>query len=194
MLDRFDARRSLSLTRSRVVAFGAARIDIPIKGFSYLLEALRLVAERGQIPQGELHLLLFGELRNRDLLDQIPVSYTYLGHVSSEDELSELYSASNVLVSSSLYETFGQTLIEAMACGCVPVSFEGSGQADIIRHKQNGYLARRLDTVSLAEGIEWAMTCGIDRRQLRKEVVSRYSDEVVAQRYVELYEELIARS
>lgn len=190
LLDRTVARRSLGLVHSRVVAFGAARIDDPIKGFGYLLEALRLVAEHGQVPQTELHLLLFGELRNRELLAQVPAAYTYLGYVSSEDELSEIYSAADVVVSSSLYETFGQTLIEAMACGCVPVSFEGSGQADIIRHRQNGYLARRLDAVSLADGIEWAMTCGLDRKRLRKEVVSRFSDEVVAQQYVKLYEEL----
>lgn len=190
LLNRLDARRSLGLTHSRVVAFGAARIDDPIKGFGYLLEALRLVVENGKVPQGDLHLVLFGDLRNRNLLSQVPTAYTYLGYVGSEDELSEVYSAADVVVSSSLYETFGQTLIEAMACGCVPVSFEGSGQADIIRHQQNGYLARRLDSVSLAEGIEWAMTSGIDRKQLRKEVVSRYSDEVVAARYAKMYESL----
>ncbi|MBR7086915.1 MAG: glycosyltransferase, partial [Prevotella sp.] len=90
--------------------------------------------------------------------------------------------------SSSLYETFGQTLIEAQACGCIPVSFDGSGQADIIQHLENGFLAKRLSAESLADGIEWALTSSHDRQALRNGVAHRYAGQVVAEQYVELYE------
>ena len=70
-----------------------------------------------------------------------------MGVVRDTHLISRLYSAANVTVSTSHYETFGQTMVEAQACGCLPLSFDGSGQADIIDHKENGYLAARLDTV-----------------------------------------------
>jgi glycosyltransferase involved in cell wall biosynthesis len=104
--------------------------------------------------------------------------------------ISELYSASNVVVSSSLYETFGQTLIEAMACGCMPVSFNNSGQTDIIDHKQTGFLAEYLSIESLAEGIRWAMLEApkqISPEDIRKKAVTRYSESRIAKKYIEVY-------
>ena len=201
IIDRTDARTALEINARYVIAFGAARLDDPIKGFNYLTEALRLLtthktAMRHSPPSeglGEaLHLLLFGNVRDASIFNSLPVPYTYLGYISDTYRLSEVYSAANIVVSSSLYETFGQTLIEAMACGCVPVSFDGSGQADIITHEKNGYLAKRLSAESLAEGMEWALKKSESegmtlRKDLRRSVVRRYGESVVANQYVNLY-------
>ena len=107
--------------------------------------------------------------------------------------MSLIYSASNVVVSSSLYETFGQTLIEAQACGAIPVAFGGSGQEDIIAHKVNGYLAERLSAESLADGIYWALTADLERSVLRNNVLSHYTESIVALKYTEVYNEAIAQ-
>lgn len=186
-LDRSEARKALGIEEPFVLAFGAARIDDPIKGFGYLTEALRLLAESGQYKVGSIRLLLFGGVRESSVFESIPVPYSYLGYIEDPARLSQVYSASNATVSSSLYETFGQTLIEAMACGSLPVSFDGSGQTDIISHKDNGYLAERLSSRSLAEGIAWAFESRPDARQLRQSVISRYSEKVVARQYIELF-------
>ena len=39
------------------------------------------------------------------------------------DALLDLYTRAHVLLSTSLYETFGLTVLEAMSRGCVPVAF-----------------------------------------------------------------------
>ena len=80
-------------------------------------------------------------------------------------------------------------MIEAQACGCLPLAFDGSGQADIIQHKENGYLARRLDIENLADGLEWCLGDGqcIDRRQLRNEVLERYDEALIARKYIDVY-------
>ena len=190
MVDRIDARTTLDVNEPFVVSFGAARIDDPIKGFSYLLDALRKLVESGRFKADEVRLLLFGDIRQPELLQQIPVRFTYFGFVDDEDQLSLVYSASNVTVSSSLYETFGQTLVEAQACGSLPVSFKGSGQADIIEHKVTGYLADRLSSESLADGIEWGLRACIPAQQLRRSVSRRFSESVVANSYLKIYGEL----
>ena len=187
MSDRLDSRSMLSIRARHVVIFGAARIDIPIKGFGYLKSALAYMTTRMGYSPDDLHLILFGSVRSSEALDGIPVPYTHMGHVTDEETLSQLYSASDVLVSSSLYETFGQTIIEAMACGCTPVSFDNSGQTDIIRHKQNGYLARHMSVEDLAAGIDWALRTSLPRRDLRKDVMCRYSESTVAGKYIQLY-------
>ena len=97
-------------------------------------------------------------------------------------------------MSASHYETFGQTLIEAQSCGCPPVSFGNSGQADIIRHKENGYLADYLSAESLADGIEWGLTAGQDetlKRNMMASVREKYAEEVIARQYIRLYQSLI---
>lgn len=185
LTDRNDARTALDIHESYVITFGAGRIDEPIKGFDILLSALQILTK--SVNPNNIRLILFGKIKNPELLQQIPVKYTYLGYVDDKDRLSLIYSASNVTVSASHYETFGQTLIEAQACGSLPVAFRGSGPDDIITHKENGYLADSLSAESLAEGIHWALNANISPRDLRRSVTRRYSKSTVAYRYIELY-------
>ena len=191
IIDRNDARSTLGVTESVVLSYGAARLDDPIKGFGYLAEALTLLTTSGRLHRDQVRLLLFGTVRDATIFSRLPVPYTHLGYIDEEDRMSLVYSASNATISSSLYETFGQTLIEAMACGSVPVSFDGSGQTDIITHQKNGFLAQRCSAESLAEGIMWAIDCQLTPQELRRSVTRRYSESIVANRYVELYNHLL---
>lgn len=190
--DRRAARAALGLPQEkRLILFGAARIDDPIKGLPHLLAALRLLAGQGGFSPGELHLVLFGTVKHpRQALADVPVPYTCMGRIADTRRLARLYAAADVTVSASLYETFGQTLIEAQACGCIPVSFGNSGQADIISHLHTGYLADYLSAPSLAEGIRWALTEGartIPRERLRQNVERNYAARLVAQQYIGIY-------
>lgn len=196
-LDKEDCRKELSLTGKYILLFGAARIDDPIKGFSTLLEAIRLLIKQKKFRTEELHLALFGKIKYpQQVLPHIPISYTDFGLVTETTFLSKLYSAADVTISASLYETFGQTLIEAQACGCLPISFGNSGQADIICHKENGFLAEYQSVESLAEGIEWGLTKGqvdISKDSMRQNVLKRYSCEIVAEQYIHLYKNQIEK-
>ncbi len=195
LLDRTESRQRLSLPADRhIILFGAARVDDPIKGFPLLMQAIKYLIESGACRREDLHLLFFGQVKNEaEVYPLIPIEYTHVGWIDNPHEFSLLYSAANVTVSSSHYEAFGQTLIEAQACGCLPVSFGNSGQADIIRHRESGYLAGERSAEALAEGIRWAIDKGknIARESLREAVVSRYSGEVVATQYKELYGKVI---
>ena len=54
-----------------------------------------------------------------------------------------LYNAVDVYVTSSLAESFGQTIIEAQACGTIPVGFDLGGIPDIIEHEKNWISSKR---------------------------------------------------
>lgn len=184
------ARLALGLAaEDTVVAFGAARIDAPVKGLPLLAQALAKV--QTAMPGRQVHLLLFGGCKNQSALHNLPCPFTYLGHVDGPEALSRIYSAADVLVNASAYETFGQTLAEAMSCGCVPVSFDRGGQTDVIHHLQDGYLAQYGDTTDLARGIEWALTSPPSPEDLRQSAVSRFGEATVAQQHIELYQQLL---
>ena len=177
----------------KIILMGAARLDDPIKGFQFLKEALKILSQERK----DLLLVLFGVIKQEvPFFEQLNVPYVSLGLLKDNDSISELYSAADVTVVPSFYETFGQTLIESMACGCPVVSFNNSGQIDIIDHQINGYLANYKDAADLANGIRWVLDYP-DKKVLSeacvKKVKENYAEEVVAARYKELYEQLLKK-
>ena len=193
-----EARQQLLVPSDKfVIIFGAARIDDPFKGFHLLLQAIDLLISSGRYSKDDLHLIIFGKIKySAQVLHKIHVNYTDLGWINSAEKLSVAYSAADAVVCASRYETFGQTLIEAQACGCLPVSFGNSGQTDIITHLKNGYLAEAYSVDDLAKGIHWALTEGkmqVSPQEMRNEVLHKYSSDVVAQQYLTLYETILKK-
>ena len=56
-------------------------------------------------------------------------SVTFLGYVEPSEPL---YYAWDICVSTSAYETFGMTMLEAMACGCPVVAYPGGSVAEVV--------------------------------------------------------------
>ena len=173
--------------QAKVLAMGAARLDDEVKGFNLLVETTRHIANQNPDLASRLHLLLFGDIRDASLLQQLALPYTHLGRVAS-DEVTHIMAHADVVLSTSLYESFGGTLIEGQAAGCLPVTFGNGGQTDIVDHLRTGYIAQYKSCEDMAQGIEWAVNARIDRAMLHDEVVSRFSPAVVARRYISLIE------
>ncbi|MDR0799331.1 MAG: glycosyltransferase family 4 protein [Dysgonamonadaceae bacterium] len=189
--DKQEMRRKYFLPSSKkIILLGAARIDDPVKGFEYLRDALLLLNEK----RDDLFLILIGEIKNKEaFLPQIPVEYLSTGMIPDPATIAQFYAAADVTVVSSYYETFGQTLIESMSCGCPAVSFNNSGQTDIIDHKINGYLAEYKNAADLAKGIEWVIDHPESEKlaeACRKKVLEKFSEPVVAEKYISLYKDL----
>lgn len=191
--DKTESRKSLNLPLDKkIILMGAARLDDPIKGFDYLKQALQVLTQK-ESYRNNLFLVLFGNIREKEsFFENVPVPYSSLGEMREAIRIADLYAAADVTVVPSFYETFGQTLIEAMACGCPGVSFNNSGQTDIIDHKQNGYLAEYLNAEDLASGISWALEQGGEIAAVCVEKVqTHYTESVVAAKYLSLYNRLL---
>lgn len=90
-------------------------------------------------------------------------------------------------------ETFGVGTLEAMACGVPILGFNFGGQAEIVTHKENGYLARVGDYDDLAEGLLYCLEHR-DRMGLaaRQTVVERFQWHQVIEGYITAYERAMA--
>lgn len=193
--DKINARKELFLPLDKkIILMGAARINDPIKGFTYLHQALSILKEKNKEASSQIVLVLFGAVKGDDsFLQELPVSCVSMGYLGDALKIARLYAAANIVVVPSLYETFGQTLIEAMACGCPAVSFDNSGQTDIIDHLDNGYLAKYKDVEDLAFGIQWALD-NYDKPGMAesciKKVQLHYQESVIAEKYIALYQRL----
>jgi len=112
-----------SKRRTRLRILSVARL-VEQKGLHYTVQVLVRLRERG-VP---FQLTLVGqgplESRLRALLDRERLTARLtLIRACDHDELLALYARADVFLSTSLYETFGLTVLEAMSRGCVPVAF-----------------------------------------------------------------------
>ena len=177
-------------TDRRIVVMGARRLDVEVKGFKELIETTQYIAREKPGLAQKIHLVLYGDIHDRSLLEKIEIPYTYLGTIASTEQLSRLYRHSDIVLSTALYENLPGTLIEGQASGCVPVTFGAGGQADIVEHLKTGYIADYKDAASVAQGIEWAIEANIPREYLHSEVERKFSSDKIAQQYIELFNEI----
>ena len=189
-IEREVARDLLGLPKDKkIVLAGATNIHQKYKGFGKFQDAIRYFDKK--------HLFLFFGEVNRDELENLDIDFHSLGFLRDTISLRLAYSAADVFVVPSIQEAFGKTLIEAMACGTPVVAFDATGPKDIVEHKRTGYLARPFDVEDLAKGIAWVIEnearWQVLSHQSRQKVEDEFAIESVAQRYAELYKEVLER-
>lgn len=175
------------------ILMGAARLDDHIKGLNYAIEALNILFDERPEVANSSQVLFFGNLRDENALNDLRFPYRHLGMIKDQAIIRKLYATGKIVLSSSLFETLPGTLIEGMATGCIPVTFDRGGQRDIIEHKRTGYIARFGDTRDLANGIRWALHTKVDRKQMHDDIGRRFSSSTIAARYIELFNRLLAK-
>jgi glycosyltransferase involved in cell wall biosynthesis len=191
-VDKMLARSLLGLPEGRAtIAFGAWGVDQPHKGFDLLKAALH----RLKALNVDVQLLVFGQLAPRvPEVTEYPIHY--VGHLSDDLSLRIVYSAADAMVVPSRVESFGQTASEALACGTPVVAFHSSGLPDIIDHMTTGSLARAFESDDLAEGIAWVVESESRAHELgrkaRAEAEARFAYPVIAGKYREVYDSLLA--
>jgi len=125
---------------------------VPQKGFDILLRAFALVLR--ELPS---RLLLIGDGPERQALQRIVAelhlasAVEFLGY---EPNPHRYLARADLFVMSSRWEGLGNTLIEALACGCPVVSTDCiSGPREILENGQYGTLVPVDDPGSLADAI-----------------------------------------
>ena len=188
-LNRPAARDALAIpSGAQVVGFAADSVSDERKGIRYLISAL-------QSLQQKPFLLTWGRDRAAEL-DGFPG--LHLGHLESEHLSALVYNACDVFVMPSVEEAFGQTALEAQACGTPVVAFAAGGIPEVVRQRETGLLAKVRDIEELRGHIVKLLGEPSLRNSLgQKGVVhagERFSFRINAENYIRLYSELLAEN
>jgi len=112
------------------------------------------------------------------------------GFVMNDLLMKLLYSAADVTIVPSKFETFSLVTLESIACGTPVTAFDNSGPSEIIHHKQNGYLAKFEDFDELISGTDYCLNYLNNNANIRAD--EKYDLDMVSGNYIKLYDSLNA--
>lgn len=167
------------------------------KGFPDLINAFCLVREKIRdaklwiVGEGPDRLALEEQIRRLSLGD----SARLLGYRNNP---YRYMAAADVFVLSSIYEGFGNVIVEAMACGTPVVATDcPHGPSEIITDGVDGLLVPTRDAKALADAILRVLGDNVLRTRITKNGKDRAKDfdaDVIAHHYGQVFERLYAQS
>jgi len=144
--DQEQCRERLALPMNDfVIAVGCASLTDINKNVSWLLEQLSRLPDLTNVK-----VVAFGEGSVR-VPDNLNVRFA--GGIRDRRDLARLFAAADVFVSASQMETYGMTLVEAMACGTPVVAFSVGGTPEAAPHGQGALLCALGDGRALVNAI-----------------------------------------
>jgi glycosyltransferase involved in cell wall biosynthesis len=114
---------------------------------------------------------------------------TFVGPVTDREKQELLANAAAVLLPIQASEAFNVFMIEALACGTPVIGYDLYCIPELVKDGQNGFLARNEGEMIAKVG----RLGEIDRRNCRRDFEERFTSEIMARRYVELYGKLGGR-
>ncbi len=187
----------------RMILF-VGRIE-PLKGIDTLIEAMAILRDQGFFQKNPFYLAVIGgdPVEERDLVSgemtrlqelrekyQLADLVTFLGK-KAQDTLPYYYSAAEVVVVPSFYESFGMVALESMACGTPVIASQVGGLAFLVQDGETGFTVPSDDPVALAEKL--AVLLGDSELRARMgqrsaEFARQYAWENINERVIALYQ------
>jgi glycosyltransferase involved in cell wall biosynthesis len=160
----------------------------PAKGWFYVESVVKRFND-----DNTLFLCLGGKESGRD---DVYNNLLYIPRISDKEKLSKYFSASDVFLFPSLADNCPLVILEAMACGIPIVTFDTGGIPELVKHLENGYIAKYKDVEDLTKGVEYIF--GLDNEKItniknksRESVTTKYTIDKMVDQYEMLYDKII---
>ncbi|NEQ04537.1 MULTISPECIES: glycosyltransferase family 4 protein [unclassified Moorena] len=178
-------------TSKKVLMFAATNLAENRKGGDLLLKALQSLP---QSLKAESVVLTFGS-GGETIAETVGIPALNLGYASNDRFKAIAYSAADLFLFPTRADNLPLVLQESMACGTPMVSFKIGGVPDLVRPGITGYLAQPEDTQDFCNGIVQLLEDKHLRetmaQQCRAIALEEYSIELQAQRYIDLYHQVL---
>ena len=169
----------------KYILFGAVNlVKDPIKGGEILMEILKGMEEYfikrnvGLVSFGSQNTFMKLGLDNR-------IETKFLGFVKTDEKMAKVLSLGNVVLVPSLYENYPFAVLEPLSCGIPVVAFNIGGIPEIVRHKENGYLAEIGDKESFINGIKYCLENELNQEN------KDYSISTKSREYISLFNDCL---
>ena len=155
-VDKSVAKEALGMKNHKYILF-VGRID-PIKGFEILLEMAQILKKKNEF---QLIIVGGGSIRSKELIElqskidskDLSDDVVLIGSVPHQ-QLKTYYSAVDVFVLTSFYESLGFVILESMACATPVVASNVGGIPTLVDDSLTGFLIDENNPESFAEKVE----------------------------------------
>ena len=194
---RKTARRKLDIDELDTLLY-VGRIE-PIKGLDLLLDTFEILSRSRDIQLFVVGGSLIEDpeldrLRSKTVDKCLEDRVHFKGSVD-QDTLTHYYSASDVLVLPSFYESFGLVALEAMSCGLPVVASRVGGIPSFVDNGENGYLIPWRCPEPYVEKIE-VLLSNLDLKEFMSKAAMKTANQMswgnVALRMEKYYESFVS--
>lgn len=193
------AKKHIHADTHHKIILAVGRID-PVKGFDVLLVSLKMLLRKHPDYSDRLCLWIVGgdvgqnqnewsrELKKLDSLRKtLHLSATVkFVTTQSQEELPYYYSAADVLVMPSHYESFGMVALEAIACGTQVIATDVTGISPILKELPQGHIVSANNPLALSEQIKHVIE-GAPHPQVPAEAIRMFDWNEIASRVSGVY-------
>jgi glycosyltransferase involved in cell wall biosynthesis len=142
--------------------------------FLHKFKAVNLMIESLlKLGSSDVNLLLAGDGGERESLEKLASSLrlqervTFLGQKNRE-ELRELYNLADIYAQISYSEGLPRALIEAMACGCIPIVTNVGSMAKVVSNGFNGFVINPGDLEEFVERVNEVLSFSEEKVKLMR--------------------------
>jgi len=195
--DKLGIRTELGIpSDALIILCGAASAKSSIKNLAYIAKAIRSVANTSQYLENRLHVMVLGGDPVDFDVGAIPV--TAIPFIDDPQRLAHIIQATDVYVHASKAESFGRALVEAQACGVPVIATDVGGVGETLVDGKTGFLVPQDDLAAIVQALLVILTDDTKRHEMamhaREHVVENLSDTLMADRYLDYYEEILCAS
>mgnify|MGYP001135551628 CR=1 FL=1 len=170
--------------RSKKIILGVASPFGERKGYSDYISLSKIIdKEKYQIVMCGVNEEQVKELESYDIVG--------ITRTDSKQELAELYSLSYCFVNMTFEDNFPTVNIEALACGLPIITYNTGGSIEVITDN-NGIVVEQGDIEAVKMAI-YNMP-KYDRQKIANNAIKKYSSEIMANAYIDLYKMVIGEN
>jgi D-inositol-3-phosphate glycosyltransferase len=180
----------------------------PLKGIDKLIQAISIIQNNGELRCCPHNLVIIGGEPNakseemnaemarlQDMVEDLGIE-NFVIFLGKQDQqlLPYYYSASEIVVMPSHYESFGMVALEAMACGTPVVASQVGGLAFLVRDGETGFVVPGNDVQMLAKRIVELIKDKDLRNKLGNksaEYAQLYAWEIISEKMIEVYNQVL---
>lgn len=150
---------------------------VKAKGINLLIKAFAIVYKKNK----NIKLTITGDGKEKTNLERETNELNIIEEIEftgRKENVIPILDKTDIFIYPSIWEEgFGISVVEAMARGCIPITFNKGGLPEIITNGVNGIIVKEISSEALAQAIEYVLNMDDEEKnKMKKEAIERSKD------------------